>query len=439
MGLLNFMPGESYGIPDSQNKMQGLLSNPMLQIGLGILANNNTQNTSQVLGRGALAGMGNLQQQQQWQQQLAQQKQQEEFNQLRKQQMQAEIAERDRTNAAVENLIKLHPEQADSIRLDPKGALRAFNPQFNQVDPYVQYIDTKDGLLKVDMRGINPPELVNNPATNKPFVKATSDPILQGTIAEKKARGTAGYKVNTDIDGTISTDRQVAEQANPTLGQPLGGWQIKPQVQAGRDNTRLQILLAEQAASGGAGANPELDAEIANVGGIRVPTKAQQAGQVKTAEKTAEIAATQQGERTKAVKVSDQLLSAAKEAQALLDKNPTGSMFGAGVDKLGRGVGISSDSAQTAAQLETLSGWMVANVPRMEGPQSNFDVDNYKTMAGKIGDRTVPVAERKAALAQLIKLQEKYKALNDAPANSPTGNTPAKRNRADILKQYGVK
>jgi hypothetical protein len=49
----------------------------------------------------------------------------------------------------------------------------------------------------------------------------------------------------------------------------------------------------------------------------------------------------------------------------------------------------------------------------MEGPQSNFDVQNYMTMAGKIGDRTVPVKERLAALDQVRKLQQKYKTSAD--------------------------
>jgi hypothetical protein len=62
---------------------------------------------------------------------------------------------------------------------------------------------------------------------------------------------------------------------------------------------------------------------------------------------------------------------------------------------------------------------MVANVPRMEGPQSDFDVENYKTMAGKVGNNTIPVAERKAALNTLIGLQEKYKALNQGISETP--------------------
>lgn len=124
-------------------------------------------------------------------------------------------------------------------------------------------------------------------------------------------------------------------------------------------------------------------------------------------------------ENTKAIKTSNQLLSVAKEAETLLQSPVTHSGFGSILDAGGRTVGITSEAAKNSAKLETLSGWMVANVPRMEGPQSNFDVENYKTMAGKVGDRTIPVAERKAALNELIGLQEKYKQLNQG-ATEPT-------------------
>jgi hypothetical protein len=61
----------------------------------------------------------------------------------------------------------------------------------------------------------------------------------------------------------------------------------------------------------------------------------------------------------------------------------------------------------------------------MEGPQSNFDVQVYTTMAGKVGDRTVPVRERLAALDELRKLQTKYKSLNQGAAPSGAGNLSA--------------
>jgi hypothetical protein len=110
---------------------------------------------------------------------------------------------------------------------------------------------------------------------------------------------------------------------------------------------------------------------------------------------------------------ADMFLQQLTQAENILKQGPTASGVGAAVDAAGRLVGQSTPGAQRAGQLESLSGWLVANVPRMEGPQSNFDVQNYMTMAGKIGDRTVPVKERLAALDQVRKLQQKYKTSAD--------------------------
>jgi hypothetical protein len=130
-----------------------------------------------------------------------------------------------------------------------------------------------------------------------------------------------------------------------------------------------------------------------------------------------------QVDRDKAGRNSEQMMSAITEAKSLLGSSPTESGIGAGVDWLGRQFGGSTDGAKVAAKLETLSGWMVANVPRMEGPQSNFDVENYKTMAAMVGDRTRPVSERLAALSTLEKLQRKYAEINGTPLPDapPTG------------------
>jgi hypothetical protein len=88
--------------------------------------------------------------------------------------------------------------------------------------------------------------------------------------------------------------------------------------------------------------------------------------------------------------------------------------------------GKSFKSADVAAQLDTLSGWMVSNVPRMEGPQSDFDVKNYKTMAGMVGDKTKPMSQRLAALDTLEQLQQKYAHLNGGGnAINATGGAPA--------------
>ncbi len=137
-------------------------------------------------------------------------------------------------------------------------------------------------------------------------------------------------------------------------------------------------------------------------------------------------------ERGKAVKKSEQMLSALDQAETLLKAGPTQSGIGSAADAAARFAGISTPGAQTAGQLETLSGWLVANVPRMEGPQSNIDVQNYTTMAGMVGDRTRPVAERMAALKTVRELQQKYKQFNqDQMGSAPSQAAPQKRLRFD--------
>lgn len=101
-----------------------------------------------------------------------------------------------------------------------------------------------------------------------------------------------------------------------------------------------------------------------------------------------------------------------------LIKNATSSGAGRLIDKVGDFVGVSTKGADAAAALETLSGWMTSNVPRMEGPQSNADVETYKTMAARVGDRGMPVSQRLAALDTLEQLIQKY---SGKPGTGPQG------------------
>lgn len=123
------------------------------------------------------------------------------------------------------------------------------------------------------------------------------------------------------------------------------------------------------------------------------------------------------------------------EIKSLLTGGATGSYFGAGLDLLGRTVGISTGGAEATAQLKTLSGQLVALMPRMEGPQSNIDVEMYKEMAGNVADPTIPIQTRLAALDTIEKLNQKYKGLNsgEIPASiaKPSG---AKPNAIDFFK-----
>lgn len=109
----------------------------------------------------------------------------------------------------------------------------------------------------------------------------------------------------------------------------------------------------------------------------------------------------------KAALTSTKMQSILNEAEALLPK-ATGSLLGAGIAKGKTALGISDESTQANERLKLLAGWAVANVPRMEGPQSNFDVQNYREMAATLGDSTKPHKDRMAALNQLRVLQKKY-------------------------------
>lgn len=142
-------------------------------------------------------------------------------------------------------------------------------------------------------------------------------------------------------------------------------------------------------------------------------------GNIAGAKASAQATVKQNTENTAAVKRSDQLLSSISEAEKILKSGPTNSGVGAAVDWAGNKVGVSTNSAELAGKLETLAGWMTANVPRMEGPQSDKDTEQYRIMAGRVGDRTVPVEQRLAALTVLRELQEKYKHLNSGGTVPP--------------------
>lgn len=99
---------------------------------------------------------------------------------------------------------------------------------------------------------------------------------------------------------------------------------------------------------------------------------------------------------------------------------PTGSGVGTAVDYAGSLVGANPSGSVQAQQLKALSGALTAKMPRMEGPQSDKDVQMYKEMAALIGDSTVPVARRNSALATVKKLWGKYekKGVQAPPANN---------------------
>jgi len=104
------------------------------------------------------------------------------------------------------------------------------------------------------------------------------------------------------------------------------------------------------------------------------------------------------------------------EARAIFagDTPPTASGIGKFVDRVSRWFGKSAKGAAEAAQLEVVGGLLMSKTPRFEGPQGVRDVEIYQEMSGKVGDRGIPMKERKDALDVVQRLLGQYEKLEGA-------------------------
>ena len=142
----------------------------------------------------------------------------------------------------------------------------------------------------------------------------------------------------------------------------------------------------------------------------------------------AEVRAAQarENQRLEEQKQYQQMRAGVGQAIDLLKQGPTSSGIGSAVDSGLGFFGKSTPSGTLAASLDTISGWLTANVPRFSGPQSDRDVMNYRIMAGALGDRTKPIEQRLAAAKQLQAMQDKYAQLNGyADKPSDASSAPA--------------
>ena len=87
---------------------------------------------------------------------------------------------------------------------------------------------------------------------------------------------------------------------------------------------------------------------------------------------------------------------------------PTQSLGGSLIDAVGGFVGKTPQGAAQADRLKVIGGALVLSMPRMEGPQSDADTKLYREMAGKVGDDTVSIERRLAALDEVEKIYSKY-------------------------------
>jgi hypothetical protein len=116
-------------------------------------------------------------------------------------------------------------------------------------------------------------------------------------------------------------------------------------------------------------------------------------------------------------------------ADALIDI-ATGSAAGNVRDKFAGAFGYSTDAATALAELKVLQANLMLNQPRMEGPQSDRDVELYRDAAASLGDPNVPAPQKKAALRQIFRIQDQYKERAvDAGTVNPAAPTGVKKKR----------
>jgi hypothetical protein len=481
MGIFDsFMPGESYGIPSGGllgGSYADRLNDPMLQIGLGILANNNSKNFGQVIGRGALQGIQQTQQARRY-------GEDEKYRQAQMKRYEREDKKDEALEAFHNDFDAKFPQFKGLSRANTPAAMKMAYPDAsaNASDPYFtdRYIGGKTyafnnrtgEYIEKDLGGSNLP--------NK------DDPRVQFPVSASKSAGKGLYEVTDKKDGFLMPMTNLAIESGappidylsqpPTLPQqpqglpqlPQGNMQPPNQLpykimadpsSSPEELAQLQAVAARDYAQNGAGL-PQLPQRqpasnrmptLPQSGGIRVPTKAQEAAAVETAKTQAEFNSPE---------------NVMKREQAYTFKTGTGKNM---LDKI--------DEAEKRVSNWTagFGGSTLKGIPQTDAYDLNADIDTIKAnfgfdrlqamrdmspTGGALGQvavqelsalqASVANLDTKQSPAQLKKnlgkAKEHYKNwLDTLEKTKGNGNImpkdekmPKTRNRSDILKQYGV-
>ncbi len=205
--------------------------------------------------------------------------------------------------------------------------------------------------------------------------------LNQGTINQMTGQRTAGADIG------LSADPNAVLQAGTTRrGQDLVNARTAEANDINKEATRTQLV---QTADGGY-------MRVDKGTGVATPVT-QQGAPIQSKDSKPAANTRMAGDMQTNIATARELL-----------KKATGSPVGALVDKTVALTGKSTEGADATAALETLGGWMTANVPRMEGPQSDKDTTLYRQMAGDVSNPAKPISQRLAALDILEKLGQKY-------------------------------
>lgn len=216
----------------------------------------------------------------------------------------------------------------------------------------------------------------NDPMT--PFVAQANLAIKNGTPTDQVEAWLGQRKAEVDAH---------ARSANPGLGVSRAPEDTAGAVQNAKNASDLSYLPQTEAV--------KTSAAIQQAGGSAAATTA-----VKNQAEQGQAFQQRQADARKT-------LSDLDEVDKLLPK-ATGGAFGSAIDSAAASVNHSTDTAKASSQLDILAGRLTSAVPRMQGPQSDRDVELYQKQAGDLANRSLPIATRQAAAKELRRLQMKY-------------------------------
>lgn len=114
-------------------------------------------------------------------------------------------------------------------------------------------------------------------------------------------------------------------------------------------------------------------------------------------------------ELRKNVKNAKNTFDLLKDASGILNTgSPSSGMLESMATGTKRFFGQGGETSASDQRLNMIAGALTMTQPRFEGPQGVLDVKLYEKQAGDLGNPNLPIADRLAAVQQMINLQKKY-------------------------------
>lgn len=212
------------------------------------------------------------------------------------------------------------------------------------------------------------------------------------------------------IDGSLTPDQWQAVQADVANRGGSDQYQLPQREVMPQQTQGVPLVGRTKEAEAAAVESAKQQAQMQYLPqelGMRTQAAIQQAQGTTAAELAAKSSAEQQQAAAQRSRDANDTISLLDQAEKLLPE-ATGGRAGNIRDTVAGAFGVSTQGAQATAALQTIAGQLTSKMPRMQGPQSDRDVQLYQQMAGDLANANLPVETRLAALRQIRALNQKY-------------------------------